>query len=76
MVMHLVWLSFVASFILIIIAGLTAFFLLRGRPHRLSPTPLGETPRQILDRRFAAGEIDADEYKRSRELLGGGGQTS
>lgn len=28
-----------------------------------------ETPRQILDRRLAAGEIDADEYLRARQVL-------
>jgi uncharacterized membrane protein len=32
-----------------------------------------ETPLQLLDRRFAAGEIDAEEYKRARDLLTGGG---
>ena len=29
-----------------------------------------ETPREILDRRFAKGEINADEYQRAKELLG------
>lgn len=28
-----------------------------------------ESPRQILDRRFAAGEIDIDAYTKSRSLL-------
>lgn len=28
-----------------------------------------ETPRAVLDRRLAAGEIDADEYARARRLL-------
>lgn len=28
-----------------------------------------ETPRQILDRRFASGEIDADTYSQSRKLI-------
>lgn len=28
-----------------------------------------ETPLQILDRRFAAGEIDADQYRKARQLL-------
>jgi putative membrane protein len=30
-----------------------------------------ETPRTILDRRFASGEIDADTYARSRRILSG-----
>ena len=29
-----------------------------------------ETPRDILDRRFANGEISADEYQKAKELLG------
>lgn len=76
MAIHLIWLFFVASFLVIVAAGVTAFLLWQGRPQHLSPTPHSETPRQILDRRFAAGEIDAEEYKRSRDLLGGGGKTS
>jgi putative membrane protein len=30
-----------------------------------------ETPEQILDRRFALGEIDAEQYRRAREVLVG-----
>jgi uncharacterized membrane protein len=37
--------------------------------------PQHETPLDILARRFASGEITADEYKRGRDLLGGGGKT-
>jgi uncharacterized membrane protein len=39
------------------------------------PPPPRETPLEILARRFAAGEISADEYERARDLLGGGGKT-
>jgi hypothetical protein len=31
-----------------------------------------ETPLEILQRRFASGEITAEEYQRARDLLGGG----
>jgi putative membrane protein len=31
-----------------------------------------ETPREILDRRFAQGEIDAEQYRQARETLAGG----
>lgn len=31
----------------------------------------GETPRQILDRRFASGEIDATAYAQARRLIEG-----
>lgn len=30
-----------------------------------------ETPRQILDRRFALGEIDATDYAKARRLIDG-----
>ena len=39
------------------------------------PTPQRETPLDILARRFASGEITAEEYERGRDLLGGGGKT-
>jgi uncharacterized membrane protein len=32
-----------------------------------------ETPLEILARRFASGEITAEEYQKARDLLGGGG---
>ena len=34
-----------------------------------------ETPLDILARRFASGEISAEEYQRARDLLEGGGKT-
>lgn len=33
--------------------------------------PIGESPRQILDRRFASGEIDAEQYADARRILEG-----
>lgn len=33
--------------------------------------PVGESPRQILDRRFASGEIDAEQYADARRILEG-----
>ena len=30
---------------------------------------IGETPKEILDRRFANGEISAEDYQRAKELL-------
>jgi len=32
-----------------------------------------ETPREILDRRFASGEIDEETYRRTRDQLAGQG---
>jgi uncharacterized membrane protein len=34
--------------------------------------PQRETPLDILARRFASGEITAEDYERGRDLLGGG----
>lgn len=34
-----------------------------------SGLPSRETPQEILDRRFALGEIDADTYRQSRQHL-------
>lgn len=34
-------------------------------------SPKDETPRQILDRRFASGEIDAAAYAQARRLIDG-----
>ena len=42
-----------------------------GPPPPGPPGPPGQTAREILDRRFAAGEIDADVYQRARDLLEG-----
>lgn len=39
-----------------------------------APPPARETPLEILARRFASGEIMAEEYQRARDLLEGGGK--
>jgi uncharacterized membrane protein len=36
------------------------------------PPPPAQTPLDILARRFASGEISAEEYERARDLLQGG----
>ena len=69
---------------LIAIAGLVILVLwaIRAstRPAYPGATPpvqmaARETPLEILARRFAAGEITAEDYERGRDLLGGGGKT-
>lgn len=42
-----------------------------GRAHVDGRTPPRETPQEILDRRFASGEIDADTYAETRARLAG-----
>jgi uncharacterized membrane protein len=67
-----------ASGSLLILAGVVvlavwAFRALAG-PARMSPPPqpvMAETPQDILARRFASGDIEAEEYRRAREVLGG-----
>ena len=70
MALHAGFLFVGAIFSLVVVGGvvLLVFFAMRDRP--VLP---GETPLQILDRRFAAGEISAEEYKQARDLLTGGG---
>lgn len=64
MLMAVFWVAVIA-FIVWAVVGLS-----RGRSdggaHR-------ETPEEILDRRFASGELDAEEYRERREELRGRG---
>jgi len=63
----------------VVVAGvvLLVFWATRQNPwvsgHHPAPPPEG--PLDILARRFASGEITAEEYQRGRDLLGGGGKT-
>ena len=41
-------------------------------PAPMPPGPPPGTPLEILARRFASGEITAEEYERGRDVLGGG----
>jgi uncharacterized membrane protein len=40
-----------------------------------APPQARETPLEILARRFASGEITAEDYQKARDLLEGGGKT-
>jgi uncharacterized membrane protein len=77
--MHAGFVVIGAIFWLMILAGLglLVFWAVRAGSFSRQLTTAGhapshETPLDILARRFAAGEIDAEEYKRSRDLLTGG----
>jgi putative membrane protein len=68
--MQLVW---------IVLFGLVVWAVLRLAP--LGPgrdagtvAARRESAREVLDRRYAAGEIDEDEYRRIRGDLDGGGE--
>ena len=68
---------FVGAILAVVVVGgvvLLVFLAMRDRPVSPGvPAPGGETPLQILDRRFAAGEISAEDYKQARDLLTGNG---
>ena len=63
--------------------GIVALIAWGVRSSGSTVSPLGafpmqsslETPQEILARRFASGEITAEEFERARDLLGGGGKT-
>jgi putative membrane protein len=52
----------------ILLIGL-GIWLVTWLTRRDKPFAQSETPRQILDRRFAAGEIDATAYAQARRLI-------
>jgi uncharacterized membrane protein len=79
MALHAGFLFVGAIFSLVVVGGvvLLVFLAVRDRPVLPGlPPAAGETPLQILDRRFATGEISADDYKRARDLLAGSGPTT
>lgn len=73
MAVHLLWLMGVIFVVpLLAVAAVAAFLVIRPQ----SPSPVTfparrETPLQMLDRRFAAGEIDAETYTKARDLITG-----
>lgn len=71
--------AFIGVFVILAVVGaiaLIVFLVSRNQPSSPVTFPASrETPLQILDRRFAAGEITAEDYKKARDLLSGGGKT-
>lgn len=74
MALHILWIGGVIVVLMICgVVAVVAYLVTRSQ----SPSPVTfpatrETPLQILDRRFAAGEVSADDYKKARDLLTGG----
>ncbi len=58
--MVLIWVTVVA---------LAVWAVVRLAPGRTGGSALPESPRAVLDRRLALGEIDAEEYARLRRLV-------
>lgn len=61
---HLIWLIAIVLIVALPIAALVRM----GRNSDRQP-PANQTPREILDERFARGEISKDEYDEKRRVL-------
>ncbi|HXC76481.1 MAG TPA: hypothetical protein VNU19_05470 [Candidatus Acidoferrum sp.] len=76
MALHAGFLFVGAIFSVVVVGGVVLLVLLAMRDRPVFPglpPATGEAPLQILDRRFATGEISADDYQKARDLLTGGG---
>jgi putative membrane protein len=56
---------------LVAFVALAVWAIARATRSQASVAVLGESPRTILDRRFASGEIDAEAYAQARRILEG-----
>ncbi|MFB9180716.1 SHOCT domain-containing protein [Dactylosporangium sucinum] len=63
MLMTLLWIGLVALIVWAVVR------LVQDRGGRGPARHHGETPLEILDRRFARGDIDAEAYERTRQTL-------
>jgi putative membrane protein len=71
--MPLFWIALLA----VVIWAIVRLVSPGGAPREVDGAgPRRESAREILDRRFAAGEIDADTYTRARERLSGSVRSS
>lgn len=64
MLMPLLWIALIGVIVWAVVS-------LAQRPTDRTADRRRETPREILDRRFASGEIDADAYTQARTHLTG-----
>jgi putative membrane protein len=64
----------VGPIVWIVLLGLVVWLVVavirRGGSDGVQGPRRGKTPREILDERFARGEIDEEEYQRRRDVLG------
>lgn len=63
------WMMGGMMFFWIAVIALGIWFVIRLTDRREPQVPKTESPRAILDRRFAAGEINAEQYAEARRLL-------
>jgi putative membrane protein len=66
----LMMIAFVAAIVVVVVLVMRALGGGHGGPGRTTPT--GKTPLDILEERFARGEIDAQEFEERRRVLGEG----
>ncbi len=66
------WIVFVPLFWIAVVAGVIVLFRSRGWGPRPVTEPR-ETALDVLERRYAEGAIDEDEYRRRRAVLTGQG---
>ena len=69
------WLIGAAIVVLLVVAVMVALLLISGRMRQPAAVPLsaaatGPTPRQILDERYARGDLTTDEYLERGKHLG------
>jgi len=65
------WVLLIAGAVILIVWAIRSMQANSPRPAVVSPGVAGEAPLDILARRFAKGEITAEEYERARDLLRG-----
>lgn len=69
--LHFLWIG-VLGFLVLLVAAFIAGVVLLATRSQSRPVPAGpEAPLDVLARRFASGEISADEYQKARDLLKG-----
>ena len=55
--------------LVVVVIGALIYFVARDSGHRSARS--GSDPADVLDHRFARGEIDEDEYRKRRDILRG-----
>lgn len=69
--MHFAWVG-VLFFMLLVLAAFIAGVVVLATRTAARPVDAGrESPLDVLARRFASGEISAEEYQKARDLLKG-----